>query len=136
MATVDTYRDNDEPRLGGGLVLSFLAVVVATALAFLALDDKFTGSAEAARMYVPQTRVAQAQPVGKLTPPAAIAEVANQSTAIDKVGIDRGETASIASDSAASLSCNVSACARSYRSFRSSDCTFQPFEGPRRQCTR
>ena len=32
-------------------------------------------------------------------------------------------------------SCNVSACAAAYRSFRSSDCTYQPFQGPRRVCT-
>ena len=30
--------------------------------------------------------------------------------------------------------CNYRACARAYRSFRSSDCTFQPYRGPRRLC--
>lgn len=33
-------------------------------------------------------------------------------------------------------SCNVSACQRAYRSFRASDCTFQPYRGPRKLCTR
>lgn len=34
-------------------------------------------------------------------------------------------------------SCNVSACDRAYRSFRASDCTFQPYGGgPRKLCTR
>jgi len=32
--------------------------------------------------------------------------------------------------------CNVSACQRSYRSFRASDCTFQPYRGRRKLCTR
>jgi penicillin-binding protein 1A len=32
--------------------------------------------------------------------------------------------------------CDVRACARRYRSFRASDCTFQPYRGPRRLCTR
>jgi hypothetical protein len=31
-------------------------------------------------------------------------------------------------------SCNVAVCAAAYRSFRESDCTYQPFGGPRRFC--
>ncbi len=31
-------------------------------------------------------------------------------------------------------SCNIEACAAGYRSFRVSDCSYQPYEGPRRQC--
>jgi hypothetical protein len=30
--------------------------------------------------------------------------------------------------------CDVSACSRAYRSFRESDCTYQPFSGPRQVC--
>lgn len=30
--------------------------------------------------------------------------------------------------------CDVQACTSAYRSFRASDCTYQPFEGPRRVC--
>ncbi|WP_245277231.1 PBP1A family penicillin-binding protein [Rhizobium sp. CF080] len=33
-------------------------------------------------------------------------------------------------------SCNITACSRSYRSFRASDCTYQPFRGERRLCER
>lgn len=32
--------------------------------------------------------------------------------------------------------CDVSFCERSYRSFRASDCTYQPYGGPRQYCTR
>ncbi|WP_432254302.1 PBP1A family penicillin-binding protein [Limimaricola sp. AA108-03] len=32
--------------------------------------------------------------------------------------------------------CDVRACSRAYRSFRASDCTFQPYSGPRKLCTR
>lgn len=32
--------------------------------------------------------------------------------------------------------CDVSACASAYRSFRASDCTFQPYGGSRRLCTK
>ena len=31
--------------------------------------------------------------------------------------------------------CNIEACTAAYRSFRASDCTYQPFEGPRQLCT-
>ncbi|UWM80892.1 PBP1A family penicillin-binding protein [Rhizobium sp. SRDI969] len=31
-------------------------------------------------------------------------------------------------------SCNINACSRSYRSFRPSDCTYQPYSGSRRLC--
>lgn len=30
--------------------------------------------------------------------------------------------------------CNINVCSRRYRSFRASDCTFQPYNGPRRRC--
>ncbi len=32
--------------------------------------------------------------------------------------------------------CDVEACSTAYGSFRASDCTFQPYRGPRRICTR
>lgn len=34
------------------------------------------------------------------------------------------------------VSCDIRACSAAYRSFRAEDCTYQPFEGPRRVCTR
>ena len=34
----------------------------------------------------------------------------------------------------AKLQCDAAACAGAYTSFRESDCTFQPYEGPRRVC--
>jgi len=36
---------------------------------------------------------------------------------------------------AAPARCDVSACAAAYHSFRASDCSYQPFSGPRRACT-
>ncbi|MDP2412007.1 MAG: BA14K family protein [Pseudolabrys sp.] len=39
-------------------------------------------------------------------------------------------------ETARAQSCNVSACAAAYGSFDASDCTYQPFDGPRRVCTR
>ena len=34
------------------------------------------------------------------------------------------------------IACNVSACARAYRSFQAADCSYQPSGGPRRRCTK
>jgi hypothetical protein len=31
--------------------------------------------------------------------------------------------------------CDVAACSRAYSSFRAADCTYQPYQGPRRACT-
>ncbi len=36
----------------------------------------------------------------------------------------------------AAQACNVQACARAYRSFRASDCSYQPYNGPRQLCER
>ncbi|MEC5289586.1 PBP1A family penicillin-binding protein [Aurantimonas sp. C2-6-R+9] len=40
----------------------------------------------------------------------------------------------IAGESAGAPQCNVRACSRAYRSFRTSDCTFQPYRGRRKLC--
>jgi hypothetical protein len=32
--------------------------------------------------------------------------------------------------------CDISACSAAYRSFRALDCTYQPYHGPRKLCTR
>jgi BA14K-like protein len=37
---------------------------------------------------------------------------------------------------ASNNSCDVQACASTYKSFRASDCTYQPFDGPRRVCSK
>lgn len=39
-----------------------------------------------------------------------------------------------ATTAAAPNSCAIAACSAAYRSFRESDCTYQPFDGPRRTC--
>ncbi|MGD9616772.1 MAG: PBP1A family penicillin-binding protein [Alphaproteobacteria bacterium] len=49
----------------------------------------------------------------------------------------RTETVPAASSGASSpAQCDYRACARAYRSFRASDCTYQPYSGPRRICER
>ena len=46
------------------------------------------------------------------------------------VAASGGET----TDHSSARSCNITACSRSYRSFRPSDCTYQPYSGERRLC--
>ncbi len=43
-------------------------------------------------------------------------------------------TPSTAASTAPANACNVAACASAYRSFRESDCSYQPMNGPRRLC--
>ncbi|ANM09641.1 penicillin binding protein 1A [Rhizobium sp. N541] len=47
-------------------------------------------------------------------------------------GVRSAETAD--DGQGAPQSCNITACSRSYRSFRPSDCTYQPYSGGRRLC--
>ncbi|MBD9491553.1 PBP1A family penicillin-binding protein [Ensifer sp. ENS11] len=46
------------------------------------------------------------------------------------------DTGLMTSQGGPAASCNIRACARSYRSFRASDCTYQPYRGERRLCER
>jgi penicillin-binding protein 1A len=46
----------------------------------------------------------------------------------------QGSQGSLISGLAGVPQCNIEACSASYRSFRSSDCTYQPYSGPRRLC--
>lgn len=48
----------------------------------------------------------------------------------DTVATVAAQTSATASDQR----CNIDACASAYRSFTSSDCTYQPLQGPRRLC--
>ncbi|WP_255561798.1 PBP1A family penicillin-binding protein [Pseudohoeflea coraliihabitans] len=47
-----------------------------------------------------------------------------------------GEPLAQARERQAAPACNVRACSRAYRSFRVSDCTFQPYRGRRKLCTK
>lgn len=74
-----------------------------------------TGAASAAGVTVPPS-----EPAVAAEPPAAAVASGQIATPV----------------SATANSCNVQACAAAYRSFRESDCTYQPFEGERRLCER
>jgi BA14K-like protein len=53
-----------------------------------------------------------------------------------QAAVKPADQAAQALDKPASERCDVIACADAYRSFRESDCTYQPNDGPRRLCTK
>jgi hypothetical protein len=109
---------NDEQAMVGGAgVAAFLVLIAVTVGAFLATGAGAFESAATARLavFLPHD------------------DVAPGSTAEPK---GRSFTASTGNMSNAAPACHYDACARAFRSFRSSDCTFQPFEGRRRACTK
>jgi hypothetical protein len=86
---------------------------------------KAATAAAVAEVPMPPARPQEAEQVNAGDPPPAAAA---QPPAI--ANAVPAEKASVT----AKLQCDVAACAGAYTSFRESDCTFQPFEGPRRLC--
>jgi 1A family penicillin-binding protein len=59
-------------------------------------------------------------------------EGAGAPAGVDAEGVDPEPDSQVAADPNAS--CNIEACSAAYDSFRASDCTYQPYDGPRRLC--
>jgi hypothetical protein len=78
-------------------------------------------------------RAAQA-PVVPAMPPAPIGQAAPPAPAT--IGAPAPPAAATSQQPAPPIACNVSACARAYRSFMAADCSYQPSGGPRRRCTK
>jgi hypothetical protein len=91
------------------------------------------------------------QPVASAAPQQPVQQSASQATTtapVQKVAAETTGSASREEDTkpaasrinpppetaASSNRCDVQACAGAYKSFRASDCTYQPFEGTRRVC--
>ena len=94
-----------------------------------------------------QAEQAQSKQAEASTPPAAKPEAEPQAvkSASEKPVVDKtvNETAPPALDNkpqqAAAHSaphCDVAACSAAYHSFRASDCSYQPYDGPRQACTK
>jgi len=79
-------------------------------------------SGRAAQAPVPATSPA---PIGQAAPPAPATP-----------GAPAPPAAAASQQPAPPIACNVSACARAYRSFQAADCSYQPTGGPRRRCTK
>jgi hypothetical protein len=84
------------------------------------LDDVTTGTVIGLSQLAP-TRPSQSQPTSAtaVTPNNATTDNAN----------------ALVAQTPSQPKCDVSACTSAYRSFRKSDCTYQPSGGPRRLCT-
>jgi hypothetical protein len=71
------------------------------------------------------------KPVGQAQPSTA-AQAAPPQQTVSQSPADQASAQATAPGPA----CNVPACEAAYQSFRASDCTYQPFEGPRRLCSK
>jgi membrane peptidoglycan carboxypeptidase len=93
-----------------------------------------------------QTAAADAgETAARSAPPAPDSSAAVATRGTSQPGTDLPDPQTLAEKLEAALSqareptasCNIRACERHYRSFRASDCTFQPYGGgPRKLCTR
>jgi hypothetical protein len=77
----------------------------------------------------PATAAPPQRPATETTGNAAHEDAARQQAAAMNLS-NRQETAAVLSGN----HCDVQACSGAYRSFRASDCTYQPFDGARRVC--
>ena len=96
-----------------------------------------------ARTTPPQPATAQApvRSAGTQTASATTASVATTGGATTAMASATREDAVPASAPAATATamaghCNIEACSAAYRSFRASDCTYQPYGAERRACTK
>jgi len=67
------------------------------------------------------------------TAPEAASTTGNAPSRVD-TDPPRVDVSAIDGSAVAPNSCAVAACSSAYRSFRASDCTYQPYDGPRRIC--
>ena len=120
-------HEGSGPSPDGSVLLGFLLVVAVSIGAFVWTGDTRDRDAGVT------VRVYQH--------PAALAEISANSPAVDLVTTSAataatGDDATSPASAPVSARCNIDTCAAAYRSFRVADCTFQPYEGPRRLCTR
>src|SRR3954468_8146194 len=114
-----SYRgeQDGEPGHGGNGVLGFALVIALTAAAFLAAHHGLFGPEQRATIFASARDVEQVETAEAAEP--------------DEITLPISPAAKPVAQS-----CNVDVCAQAYKSFRSSDCSFQPYEGPRRLCER
>jgi outer membrane biosynthesis protein TonB len=76
----------------------------------------------------PQSSLTQ-QPTAPAPPPA-------QTDSPQQQTVSQSPSEAPAPSSPSAPSCNYRACENAYQSFRASDCTYQPYDQPRRLCTK
>ena len=116
---IHMYRQyDDEPKVGGGLIAAFLLLLLSCLGAFAAAGGGIFEPAPPAQMMVAPGKLERVLGRDLLPQDTATRETRSPVTASTK----------------AATICNYDDCERAYQSFRSSDCTFQPYDGPRRLC--
>ena len=90
-----------------------------------------------------QPQQSQAQSNTVAAPAAAAVNPEPQKPAAETTGVAaradenrQGAAVTPVQATASNNRCDVQACSNAYQSFRAADCTYQPFEGPRRICER
>jgi BA14K-like protein len=131
--------DRGKPLVFYGALLLVAASSVAFGLDWTAAPlppmAETAASIEAAKRaaHLPQPAVRVAKAEETLSPPAAVAVSAP--APVNPAPANGGTPVIMAPEkSAQAPRCDVAACAAAYHSFRASDCSWQPYEGPRRLC--
>ena len=110
-----------EPRADGFALAGFVVIALVTLGAFAFQGSLVAQKDASARAYTVTTdTVAGTEPTASVSEPAPMSP----------------DPAAAPVQTEPAMACNRLACAAAYRSFDPTDCTFQPFDGPRRLCTR
>lgn len=100
----------------------------------------------AAKFPPPETRIAKVEAKPRVVVPMVVTPQGRAVAAVDASGkpavniatpsIMKPENAAQETQQSAQPKCDVEACRAAYRSFRESDCSWQPYNGPRQFCDR
>lgn len=129
------YQTDHGPTVSGGMIAGFVTVLGATVAAFMAAHAGAFDRGPVARMDVLQARES-APPQIRQSPVARLDVFEPQQSAGAETGAPTPDAiaTSAMAENESGPSCDVDACSQAFRSFRSSDCTFQPYDGPRKLC--
>jgi len=118
------YDNDPGSDLSAIAALALIVGAIVTGFAFFAAEEGAFPSASGARLQMLAALPSAANVTAQAAPES-----------INPEGIDLTVTSSTMA--AADIpACDMELCARAYRSFRPSDCTYQPYDGPRKLCTR
>lgn len=126
------YRLNDfggsEPTLDASVVVGFIVVLAISIGSFIWVSDLAGGHDRMNVRVYQQTYMPEQTGEESASAPVQAIDTENRTSSLSTAASDSAKPAE--------PQCNIDACADAYRSFRVSDCTYQPYEGPRRLCTR
>lgn len=119
------------------LVYLFVLVVAASSVVF-GLDwmqAPLQPPAQAERPAQTQSTKAEPDKLAVKTNTASAKQAGAETTGTTSQSVDRA-SAQQETKTAASPLCDISACEQAYHTFSPADCTYKPYDGPRRLCTR